>query len=339
MKLITSLIPFAFAYPENDLPTIGEIISNLKNGEQSWTAGENAKFSLSKTAADYEHLFGSLEIPSHLQLAQKPQSYYDAMNIADDDIPASFDPREQWGDICPSLLEVRDQASCGSCWAFGAAEAFTDRLCISSNGQHTVDMSAEDLLSCCRTCGNGCNGGYTSAAWNYFYNTGVSTGGLYEGTGCKPYSISPCVHHTDATDRPNCEDEPMSPTPKCTSTCVDGYTVDSYTDDRIKSGSPFHISSVEKNIQKELMTNGPAEASFNVFDDFLAYTGGVYYHTTGRYHGGHAVKIMGWGVDEETDMPYWLLANSWNSDWGENGFFRMRRGTNECGIEASLYAA
>jgi len=124
----------------------------------------------------------------------------------------------------------------------------------------------------------------------------------------------------------------MSPTPKCTSTCVDDYTVDTYADDKIKAGAPFHISSVEKNIQKELMTNGPAEASFNVFDDFLAYTGGVYYHTTGRYHGGHAVKIMGWGVDEETDMPYWLLANSWNSDWGENGFIRVAMNGDLCGV-------
>merc|ERR1711879_110657 len=72
------------------------------------------------------------------------------------DLPENFDWRVVAGDMCPSLLEIRDQGSCGSCWAFGAVESFTDRLCIQSKGKHTVDMSAEDLLSCCGyTCGFG----------------------------------------------------------------------------------------------------------------------------------------------------------------------------------------
>jgi len=44
---------------------------------------------------------------------------------------------------------------------------------------------------------------------------------------------------------------------------------------------------------------------------------GVYQHVTGSMLRGHAVKIIGWGV--EKDVPYWLVANSWNSDWGDNG--------------------
>lgn len=47
--------------------------------------------------------------------------------------------------------------------------------------------------------------------------------------------------------------------------------------------------------------------------------------------GGHAIKIIGWGV--ENDTPYWLVANSWNTSWGEKGFFKILRGANECGIE------
>ena len=50
------------------------------------------------------------------------------------------------------------------------------------------------------------------------------------------------------------------------------------------------------------------------------------------------VKCIGWGEGPETDkagdlIPYWLIANSWSSEWGEGGFFRIKRGTNECGIE------
>lgn len=44
---------------------------------------------------------------------------------------------------------------------------------------------------------------------------------------------------------------------------------------------------------------------------------GVYKHLTGAAVGGHAIKILGWG--EENSTPYWLAANSWNTDWGDNG--------------------
>lgn len=56
--------------------------------------------------------------------------------------------------------------------------------------------------------------------------------------------------------------------------------------------------------------------------------------------GGHAVKLIGWGVEsgedddgEAVERPYWIAANSWSPNWGEHGFFRIWRGTNECGIE------
>lgn len=74
------------------------------------------------------------------------------------------------------------------------------------------------------------------------------------------------------------------------------------------------------------MTHGPVEASFTVYTDFLTYKSGVYYHTSGSSLGGHAVKIVGWGVD--AGVPYWHVANSWNEDWGDRGFFKIRRGNN-----------
>ena len=72
--------------------------------------------------------------------------------------------------------------------------------------------------------------------------------------------------------------------------------------------------------------------------DFEAYTGGVYQHTSGKYLGGHAVKMIGWGVDADTGTPYWLCVNSWNYGWGEQGLFRILRGSDECGIESSVVA-
>ncbi|VDM74705.1 unnamed protein product [Strongylus vulgaris] len=59
-------------------------------------------------------------------------------------------------------------------------------------------------------------------------------------------------------------------------------------------------------------------------------------HVAGKEEGAHAIKIIGWGVEKGT--PYWIVANSWNTDWGEDGYFRILRGRNECGIEQYVTA-
>ncbi|PIC25506.1 hypothetical protein B9Z55_018410 [Caenorhabditis nigoni] len=89
-------------------------------------------------------------------------------------------------------------------------------------------------------------------------------------------------------------------------------------------------------IQTEIMTNGPVEGAFTMYEDIYKYKSGVYRHTAGKLLGGHAIKIIGWGT--QNGIPYWLIANSWGTNWGENGFFKMRRGVNECGIERAVVA-
>lgn len=129
------------------------------------------------------------------------------------ELPENFDSRQQWPN-CESIKEVRDQSTCGSCWAFGAVEAFSDRICIASGQKQQTRISAEDLVSCCGiSCGMGCNGGWPHAAWTHIKNAGLSTGWLYNTTNwCKPYSFAPCDHHTTGRFEP-CG--AIKPTPKC----------------------------------------------------------------------------------------------------------------------------
>lgn len=74
-----------------------------------------------------------------------------------------------------------------------------------------------------------------------------------------------------------------------------------------------------------------------VFLVFFFFFIGIYVKSANAtYLGGHSVKLIGWG---ETDgVPYWLLVNSWGEHWGDNGTFKIRRGTNECGIDNSTTA-
>nr|CAB3234491.1 cathepsin B [Phallusia mammillata] len=253
--------------------------------------------------------------------------------VDEKDLPETFDSRTNWPN-CPSIKAVRDQGSCGSCWAFGAVEAMSDRLCIFSKGAIKTEISAQDMLTCCGiTCGDGCNGGYPAGAWRHWVNEGLVTGFLYGNDQyCQPYSIPPCEHHVEGK-RPKCSEG--GSTPKCERACM-GNTTENYKKDLHFGADSYEISSDVSQIQAEIQKHGPVEAAFTVYADFPTYKSGVYQHVTGGVLGGHAIKIIGWGTEEGT--PYWLVANSWNSDWGAEGFFKIKRGVNECGIEDSVVA-
>jgi len=213
---------------------------------------------------------GTLETPEHLKL---PLRDIEPLQ----DIPEQFFSADQWPK-CESIKEVRDQSTCGSCWAFGAVEAISDRICIVSGQKLQVRISAEDLLTCCGIgCGQGCNGGYPSGAFNHWHKNGLVTGWLHNTSNwCMPYSFAPCDHHTTGKYQPCGSSQP---TPKCKTTCTTGYS-GTYSSDKWVASSVYSVPSQVAKIQTEIMTNGPVEAAFTVYNDFLSYKTGVYHHTT-----------------------------------------------------------
>ncbi|KAL3104089.1 hypothetical protein niasHS_002116 [Heterodera schachtii] len=268
---------------------------------------------------------------NHVRHSTKAKKVLGKTRFLDLDLPESFDARQRWN-FCPSISLIRDQSSCGSCWAFGAVEAMSDRTCIASGGNIRIALSADDLLSCCHKCGFGCDGGEPLQAWRYWVKEGIVTGSNFTAHGgCRPYPFPPCEHHSNKTHYEPCKHE-LYPTPKCEQKCQTSYNKREYKEDKFYGKSAYAIDNSMKAIQNELFVNGPIEVAFEVYEDFLNYKGGVYYHVAGKLGGGHAVKLLGWGADN--GIPYWLVANSWNTDWGEDGFFRILRGSDECGIES-----
>ena len=156
----------------------------------------------------------------------------------------------------------------------------------------------------CDSSDMGCSGGQLPNAWNYIKNTGIVT------DNCFPYSAG------------------SGNAPSCASKCADSEKWTKY-----KASKVFAIDGVE-NMQKEIMTNGPIQVAFKVYKSFMSYKSGVYSKKWYELvpEGGHAVKIVGWGTESGTD--YWLVANSWNTSWGEDGFFKIKRGSDECGMES-----
>lgn len=299
------------------------LIDEVNAKQTSWTAGHNSRFVNATRSFILRHM-GALK---------EPKGMLPEQDIEVGALPSDFDSRTQWGSMCPSTSEIRDQAACGSCWAFGAVEAMTDRICIASKGADTPHISAEDLMTCCNTCGMGCDGGYPSAAWGHFKLAGIVTGGQYgSGQGCQPYKLPKCDHHVTGKYQP-CGSE--GPTPACDKSCIAGYSK-SYTQDKHYGSSAYSVPQDADKIATEIMTNGPVEGAFEVYSDFINYKSGVYKHTSGQLLGGHAIKILGWGVENGDD--YWLVANSWNEDWGAQGYFKIAKGNNECGIESGVVA-
>jgi hypothetical protein len=72
----------------------------------------------------------------------------------------------------------------------------------------------------------------------------------------------------------------------------------------------------------------------NFYTFFNLHPQGIYTEYSGSVVGGHCVKMVGWGTQSGQD--YWLFANSWDTTWGDGGYFKMARGTNLCGIEGSV---
>ena len=264
-----------------------ESLVDMINSKQgcTWKAREYPDMSMAKFRAR----LGALD------LAKGSAEKYAPAN----DLPDTFDCRTQWAS---TWLAVRDQGSCGSCWAFAVAETTGNRLGI--NGCGLGDMSPQDLVAC-DTLDLGCNGGSTILSWTTMQYQGITT------EACIPYASY------------------LGTSPACPSTCVNGSAI-------VRTKATSFAQIVPTLMQSECYNNGPYEVAFYVFTDFYAYSSGVYYYVWGDYLGGHAVMLCGWGT--ESGVPYWLIQNSWGDSWGESGYFRIRRGTDECGIESNSFA-
>jgi len=177
---------------------------------------------------------------------------------------------------------------------------------------------------------------------------GAVTGSQYHGTGpfgkgmCADFSLPHCHHHGPQGEDPYPSEGqdgcPAAKSPKCPTSCSAdaAETHSNFTQDKYSFDGKVISASGERAIQQMILAGGPAETAFTVYSDFEDYESGVYQHTVGKKAGGHAVKIVGWGVDN--GVKYWKVANSWNPYWGERGYFRILRGSNHCGIEDEVVA-
>lgn len=285
------------------------IIDQVNNDPNaSWKATSYDRFE-GKTVSEVGHLFGAFLTngvrPSIYAEDRPSENQTSPLRV----LPDNFDSRTKW----PKCIHpIRNQEQCGSCWAFSSSEMLSDRFCIASNGAINTVLSPQFMVSCDKY-DAGCNGGGMDSLWKFLTTTGTVT------EECWPYESG------------------KGHVPSCRSTCVNGSAMKMYKADA-KSVKNFRKGDVQA-IQQDIMDHGPIMSGFMVYQDFMQYSSGVYHHVTGSLLGGHAIKVVGWGVDSQSKKPYWIIANSWGSTWGMNGFFHILRGSNECQIEQYMYTA
>ena len=200
------------------------------------------------------------------------------------------------------MLGVRNQLSCGSCWAFGGVTALQQRFCKKSGGNQKPMLAPQDPVSCDEA-NLACNGGILLLHWQYLEEVGVVE------EECFPYSSG----EGDVED--------------CITKCKNGAEWKKYKTDG------FDNFDDADDIKSDVALNGPLETQFQVYADFMSYKGGIYEYKYGELRGGHAVTILGYG--NENGVDYWICQNSWGPKWGEKGFFRIKMG--EVGIDSNAF--
>ncbi|MDW7680408.1 MAG: C1 family peptidase, partial [bacterium] len=181
--------------------------------------------------------------------------------------------------------EVKNQLNCGSCWAFTA-------VALIENISRKNDLSEQVVISC--TAG-GCSGGWYGDALKYASDFGVPPEDCYQYL---------------ATNG-NCDDKCSQPEYLVFLSSYDYYG---------RWGTP-NQSTIGR--LKDLLQNGPVCASMLVPADgtFESYSGGVYDYEGGEISSnrGHAILVVGYNENEQ----YFKAKNSWGSNWGEDGYFRI----------------
>lgn len=216
--------------------------------------------------------------------------------------PATLDWRNVSG--VGYVSPVKNQGSCGSCWAFATTAGLESQFMMDMEGM-PIDLSEQILVSCSGA--GSCSGGSSATASNFIRDVGLP--------------LESCFKYT-ATNN------------SCSNACLDWQ---SNTHKITGWHRPSSTTITVNDIKNALYAYGPVITTMYVYSDFYYYRSGVYSYTSGSYVGAHAVLTVGY--DDERQA--FIVKNSWGSGWGESGYFMIAYsevgGTSKFGYSALVY--
>jgi len=194
-----------------------------------------------------------------------------------------------------AVTPVKNQEQCGSCWAFSATEGVESAWFLA---KHQLPVLSPQQIVSCDTNDDGCDGGDLPTAFQYVQQAGMETDAVY------PY----------------------------TSGGGDSGTCNYDSQDVVVHISGFKYATTSGNetqMQIAMVPNGPLSICVDA-STWQYYQGGVITHGCGDSLD-HCVQIVGWNTYQGT-VPYWIIRNSWGTDWGLNGYLWVERNKDECGV-------
>jgi len=208
--------------------------------------------------------------------------------------PADFDWRAQNPN---PVTPVKDQEQCGSCWAFSVTETAESANILAGKANESVRAAPQQLVDCDQS-DSGCNGGLPETAWQYI----IGSGGL-DSESSYPYTAE------DGNCAFKRQDIAVS----------------------VKSWKYATSESDETTLQANLLTK-PLSICVDA-SNWQDYSGGVMsaWDCAWVVELDHCVQLVGYSTTDGS-TPYWIVRNSWNTNWGENGYIRLEKGTDCCGL-------
>ncbi|CAN6996324.1 unnamed protein product [Brassica rapa subsp. trilocularis] len=272
----------------------GKVQNNLRFVDDHNAKNLSYRLGLTKFADLTNDEYRSMYVGSRLKRRTSTRTSLRYEARVGDALPESVDWRKEG-----AVAEVKDQGSCGSCWAFsaiGAAEGVNKIVT-----EDLISLSEQELVDCDTPYNEGCNGGLMNYAFKFIINNGgVDTEEDY------PYK--------DVDGR-------------CDQTRKNAkvVTIDSYED--------VSANSEESLKKKHFLTNQSRVAIEAGGRVFQFYDSGIFDGICGT-NLDHGVLAVGYGTENRKD--YWIVKNSWGSSWGESGYIRMERNIaasgGKCGI-------
>jgi len=283
----------------------------------------------------------NMQLNSHDKEAAK-----DFKKDAQPEMPEDLDLREK-GLVTP----VKDQGTCGSCWAFGATGAIEGQYAKAS-GNLTV-LADQQFVDCTWSAGNlGCDGGndFAALSWVMEKNKGKfqpeSEYGHYASQDgfCHLQNRFGMIY-AQITEPTDLFEQASNGVDKSKSVVACSHVVAKLQEPTLQAvqRDPVLLNNLPRDMPEMsmidmlklvLMVHGPASVSIQAtHNDFYYYASGVYNDPEcSPYDSDHVVLLTGYGTERTMKLDYWLLKNSWSTYWGEDGYIRTARKGNVCGV-------
>ena len=233
--------------------------------------------------------------------------------------PVTLPEQWSWDNVngISYLTNMRNQhipQYCGSCWAHAATSTVSDRIKINRKAAWPdINIAPQVLISCSQD--EGCHGGEAYNAFEW-----MSKNEITDET-CTVYRARGHDNGQKCSQMTVCEN--CTPGKPC-------WAQDNY---KVYGTDEFGSVKGEQAMMQEIYQRGPIACGIAVPEALEDYKGGVFSDTTGDMDIVHDISVVGFGVDE-SGKKFWTVRNSWGANWGENGFVRVERGTNNIAIES-----